>query len=113
MSHITAQMADFSRLLVSDRPTMLTFPPAGAHPDELVQTLQIARPTELVAVPRMYEKIEDSIKHLVRNSSSSFQSLFAIARAKGRENTKAQQSGDLSPFGFNFIRVFVLNKIRR
>jgi hypothetical protein len=32
-------MADFSRLLVSDRKTMLTFPPAGAHPDELIQTL--------------------------------------------------------------------------
>ena len=36
MSHITAQMADFSRMLISDRPTMLTFPPAGAHPDELI-----------------------------------------------------------------------------
>jgi long-chain-fatty-acid--CoA ligase ACSBG len=66
LSHITAQMADFSRQLVLRRPVQVTFAPQRILQYNLLhETLQFVRPTEFMAVPRVYEKFEERLKHLV------------------------------------------------
>ena len=62
MSHITAQVFDFTRLVCSDRRLLITFAPPPALHQNLVDTFREAKPTELIAVPRVYEKLEQFIK---------------------------------------------------
>jgi long-subunit acyl-CoA synthetase (AMP-forming) len=67
----------------------------------------------LIAVPRIYEKIEDAVMHEVRQANSIFQKLFASAMNLGLENTHAQTYKERSPFGFNFMKYFVLNAVKK
>jgi len=55
-------MFDLTRLLCNKRSILITFAPAEALNQNLVQTFREARPTELVAVPRVYEKLETFVK---------------------------------------------------
>jgi long-chain-fatty-acid--CoA ligase ACSBG len=66
LSHITALMADFSRPIVLRRLIELTFVPAKVlQNNNLHETLQLIKPTELMAVPRVYEKFESRIRMMV------------------------------------------------
>lgn len=56
LSHVTAQMSDFSRLLVSRRPVQITFGEAEIVNTRLHELLRVVKPTELIAVPRVFEK---------------------------------------------------------
>ena len=68
LSHITAQMADFTRQIVSARPVQITFAPQRILAENLLhETLRIVRPTELMAVPRVYEKFQDRLETIVQN----------------------------------------------
>lgn len=62
LSHITAQMFDFTRLICNNKKILITFAPPGSLHQSLVSTFKEAKPTELMAVPRVYEKLEQSIK---------------------------------------------------
>jgi long-subunit acyl-CoA synthetase (AMP-forming) len=39
--------------------------------------------------------------------------ILKIARDRGYKNTEAQMIGERSPFGYNFTRVIVLDKIKK
>lgn len=72
------------RLLCYNQPLLLTF----AQPDALmsatlIDTLREARPTEFIAVPRIYEKLREVIKDQMRESSPMTRSLFKWAKEKG------------------------------
>lgn len=80
----------------------------------LVETFREARPTELVAVPRVYEKLEQFIKSQWQSQSNTFNKfLLKWARDRGYKNTESQMSGERSPFGYNLLRVMVLDKIKK
>ncbi len=57
-------MIDFSRLIVSTRPVIITF--AGADSMQgastLLKTLREAKPTEFLGVPRIFEKFEELVE---------------------------------------------------
>jgi long-subunit acyl-CoA synthetase (AMP-forming) len=55
-------MFDLTRLLCNKRNILITFAPPVALNQSLVETFIEARPTELVAVPRVYEKLESFVK---------------------------------------------------
>ena len=63
-------MADLTRLIVSKRPIQLTFGTPNAIQDDFIETLKIAQPTEMVAVPRIYEKMENLVKFKLKTASS-------------------------------------------
>jgi len=39
--------------------------------------------------------------------------LFSAAQDRGIKNTEAQLSGERSPFGYNFMRVLVIDKVKK
>ena len=108
LSHITAQMADLSRLLISRRPIQLTFAGQRFINENLHEVLKIVKPTDLIAVPRIYEKWQSFIEMSLERWSPSYQSLYKWAARLGYENTVAQQKGDMAPFGFGMSRVLIL-----
>jgi len=77
------------------------------------ELLKVVKPTEFIAVPRVYEKWQSFIKMKIRSYSLSYQELFKWAKNRGLKNTEAQQKGDLAPFGFSLSKFLVLNHIRR
>ena len=61
MSHILAQVFDLTRLICNDRQILITFAPPANLQEELMHTFREAQPTELIAVPRVYEKLQQFI----------------------------------------------------
>lgn len=77
------------------------------------ELLKVVKPTELIAVPRVYEKWQSFIKMKMRQYSTTYQQLFEWAKDRGFKNTEAQQKGDLAPFGFSLSKFLVLKTIRK
>lgn len=113
LSHVTAQMVDFSRLICNNRTILVTFAPPTALQQSLVDTFKEVRPTELMAVPRVYEKLEESVKSSFNLSTPMTKAFLNWARQRGLDNTDAQMNGERSPFGFNLARVVILDKIKK
>jgi hypothetical protein len=107
-------MSDFMRLIVYDRPILLTFAPPESlnHASLMLSTLRYARPTEFVAVPRVYEKFKEIIETKMRNSNGLISSIYEWAKEKGYGNTQAMLENEPSPFGYNFAKLIVLKKIK-
>ncbi len=78
----------------------------------MLATLRYARPTEFVAVPRVYEKFKEIIEMRMRNQNGLVQKIFEWAKDKGYGNTLAQLENEPSPFGYNLAKVLVLQKIK-
>ena len=56
-------MSDFTRLLCFTRPIILTFAQGDALTSgSLIETMRDCRPTEFVAVPRVYEKFAEVVE---------------------------------------------------
>lgn len=89
LSHITAQMADLSRLLISKRPIQLTFAGPRYINENLHEVLKIVKPTDFIAVPRIYEKFQSLIEMGLATQGSSYQSLYTWAVSLGWQNTLA------------------------
>lgn len=106
-------MVDFARLICNNRTILVTFAPPTALQQSLVDTFKEVRPTELMAVPRVYEKLEESVKSSFSTSTPMTKAFLNWARQRGLDNTDAQMSGERSPFGFNLARVVILDKIKK
>lgn len=93
----------------------MTFAPSEAlnHASLMLATLRYARPTEFVAVPRVYEKFKEMIEMRMRESSSLVFRLYDWAKEKGYGNTLASLENEPSPFGYNFAKVVILRKIKQ
>lgn len=103
-----AQMLDLSRLLISRRPIELTFAGQRYVNESLHEVLKIVKPTDLVAVPRIFEKWKSFIEMRLARRGSTYQSLYRWATDLGWQNTLAQQKNDLAPFGFGMSKFLVL-----
>ena len=108
-----AQMLDLSRLLISRRPIELTFAGQRYVNESLHEVLKIVKPTDLVAVPRIFEKWKSFIEMRLTKSSSTYQSLYNWATELGWQNTLAQQKNDLAPFGFGMGKFLVLQRVKK
>lgn len=77
-------MADLSRLLVSKRPIELTFAGPRLVSENLHQVLQIVKPTDFIAVPRVYEKWQSLIELRLKQRSTIFKGLYRWATYLGQ-----------------------------
>jgi len=57
-------------------------------------TLQWARPTYFLAVPRVYEKFEEKLKEVAASKGSLAQSISGWAKGLGAANTIAKAKGE-------------------
>ena len=80
----------------------------------LGETLKQVRPTVFFGVPRVFEKIEESIKKVGKNGGIFVKSIGNWAKKIGLQATLNQQiTGDKTiPFGYNVASKIVFNPIR-
>ena len=71
LSHITAQMSDLTRMLISRRPIQVTFAGPNYVATSLHKVLQIVQPTDFLAVPRVYEKWQQYFLLKLNSTSES------------------------------------------
>lgn len=88
-----------------------------AKPDalsgSLVLTLQWARPTIFLAVPRVWEKFEEKLKEIAATKSSILQSISGWAKQYGTLNTQAKLKKEAPPFMYSIANLLVLNNIKK
>mmetsp|Transcript_19609 Transcript_19609/g.18689 ORF Transcript_19609/g.18689 Transcript_19609/m.18689 type:complete len:245 (+) Transcript_19609:634-1368(+) len=88
LCHILPQMIDFARLIVNNKPLVITF----ARMKEtnglqgLIETLKEVKPTEFLAHPSIFEQIRSVINTRISASSVVYQRMYNYARKKGYEN---------------------------
>ena len=74
----------------------------------LVQTLMWARPTIFLAVPRVWEKFEESLKAIASQAPSFMQGISNWAKGYGTMNTEAKLKGFEPPLCYTMANYFVL-----
>nr|XP_020022125.1 long-chain-fatty-acid--CoA ligase ACSBG2-like [Castor canadensis] len=111
LSHIAAQMMD---MWIPIKIGALTF---FAQPDALrgtlVRTLQEVRPTAFLGVPRVWEKMHESIKESVAKSSSLRRKAFAWAKLVGlKVNTQRMLGKHEVPMNYRMAKALVFSKVK-
>lgn len=110
LSHIAAQMLDLY-LPISAAATVY-FADADALKGSLAKTLQEVRPTGFLGVPRVWEKIEEKMKAVGKQSSAIRRSIAAWARDVGARGSASLQNGGSVPFGWTIANAVVFRKVR-
>ncbi len=93
--------------------SMLYFALPDALQGSLVKTLREVRPTLVLAVPRVYEKLQEGITNAIAKGNRFARRLAKWAMSVGYEATQRQLKGEPNPFGFTFARFLVLDKIKK
>ena len=110
LSHVAAFCSDVTTNLVC--PTTLYFAQPDALQGSLLKTLQEVRPTFFLAVPRVFEKIQEKLLSALSKKGAITQKLAQWAFSIGKEATENQLSSQSTPFGFSLAKALVLNKIK-
>ncbi|KAM4888903.1 long-chain-fatty-acid--CoA ligase ACSBG2-like isoform 2-T2 [Thomomys bottae] len=111
LSHIAAQMMD---IWIPIKIGALTF---FAQPDALkgtlVSTLQEVKPTAFLGVPRIWEKIHDTIKENISKSSGLKKKAFAWAKLIGlKVNTQKMLGKRDVPVNYRMAKALVFSKVK-
>ncbi|XP_048196585.1 long-chain-fatty-acid--CoA ligase ACSBG2-like [Perognathus longimembris pacificus] len=111
LSHIAAQMMD---IWIPIKIGALTF---FAQPDALrgtlVSTLQEVKPTAFLGVPRIWEKIHDTIKENIAKSSGLKKKAFAWAKLIGlKVNTQRMLGKRDIPVNYRMAKALVFSKVK-
>jgi long-chain-fatty-acid--CoA ligase ACSBG len=86
LSHIAAQLVDIWMPIMAGH--VLWFARPDALKGTLTQTMKTARPTFLVGVPRVYEKIEEKLKSMGAASAGAKMPNSAIHKVLGLDRAK-------------------------
>ncbi|XP_012878120.1 PREDICTED: long-chain-fatty-acid--CoA ligase ACSBG2 [Dipodomys ordii] len=111
LSHIAAQMMD---IWIPIKIGALTF---FAQPDALkgtlVNTLQEVKPTAFLGVPRIWEKIHDTINENIAKSSGLKKKAFAWAKLIGlKVNTQRMLGKRDIPVNYRMAKALVFSKVK-
>jgi long-chain acyl-CoA synthetase len=86
------------------------------NPREVLQYLSEVRPTAMVSVPRLYEKVYAAVMDRLENAAPVRKRLFDWALAVGRRQAEARQAGRVPGLGLRLIHRLadrlVLRKLR-
>jgi len=83
-----------------------------ANPDALqgglLEFLLEVKPTLFLAVPRIYEKIEEKMKGMRAQMNWLMLKVGDWAKSKGYANSMATEKGEKSPFGYTIAHALIL-----
>ena len=111
LSHSAAQVNDIMSNLIGR--TQLYFARPDALQGTLVDTMNYAKPTMFLGVPRVWEKMEERLKELAASSPTILQKISGWAKGKGSLNSKAKMKNEESPFGYSFAHFLILGRIKK
>ena len=111
LCHVAAFSMDVVVNILGD--SILYFAQPDAMQGSLIKTLQEAKPTLILAVPRVYEKIQERVTLLLAKKNFVVQKMSQWALNVGREATLAQIAKQSNPFGFTLANFMVINKIKQ
>ncbi|XP_076007432.1 long-chain-fatty-acid--CoA ligase ACSBG2-like [Genypterus blacodes] len=114
LSHIAAQMVDIWLMLKVGGNTYFAQP--DAIKGSLVNTLREVRPTAILGVPRVWEKMQETIKFVGSKSSAVRQRVITWAKQEGLHTnlTKMSHNGETSPsLTYRLAKKLVYDKVRR
>lgn len=111
-SHIAANSVDILGALVNGVP--MYFADADALRGSLVNTLKKVRPTILVAVPRVYEKIMEKMLSIGAQSGPVKRAISTWAKGVGRSAATVRDAGDdMMPWGYKLANMLVFNNVKK
>lgn len=113
LSHIAAQLIDIIAVMVLGGTTY--FAQADALKGSLTVTMRDVKPTIFFGVPRVWEKIQEKMVQMGRETTGIKKSISTWAKSVGSEHTKSCQFGarnTAKPWGYGCAKSIVLEKIR-
>mmetsp|Transcript_11982 Transcript_11982/g.26135 ORF Transcript_11982/g.26135 Transcript_11982/m.26135 type:complete len:642 (+) Transcript_11982:50-1975(+) len=110
LSHIAANMIDIKGCLILGYKVFLATPDAlkGA----LVATLRVARPTIFLAVPRVWEKMQEKMLETGQSAPAPVRMLATWAKGVGARSMEAEDAGEGMPWGFRLANALVFHSIK-
>ena len=111
LSHSAAQVNDIMSNLVAR--TQIYFARPDALQGTLVETLQYAKPTMFLAVPRVWEKMEEKLKEIGAQAPTILQKVSTWAKGKGTLNSKARMQNKDHPFGYSLAHFLILGRVKK
>lgn len=88
-----------------------------AKPDalqgSLLETLKEVRPTVFVAVPRVYEKIEEKINAALQKKKPIAKTILNFAFKAGEKASMRRLANKKAPLGYNIVDSLVMKKIKK
>ncbi|XP_065672527.1 long-chain-fatty-acid--CoA ligase ACSBG2 isoform X2 [Hydra vulgaris] len=110
LSHIAAQIIDIWISTLAG--ACLTFAQPDALKGSLIKTIKQVRPTLFGGVPRVYEKIEESLKSVGANMTGFKKKLSSWTKQKLLLAYKNHELGESEPFG-TFLAKRLIKKLHR
>jgi len=111
LSHIAAQMLDIHGPMTTM--STVSFAQPDALQGSLVTTLQDVRPTMFMGVPRVWEKIEETMRAVGAANSGVKKSIGDWAKAIGLKGNYAKVAGDELPWGWTIAKTVIFSAIRK
>lgn len=112
LSHVAAQMADIYITMYAGATCYFAQP--DALKGSLGQTLKEVRPTRLLAVPRVWEKIHEKMMEVGRKTTGIKKSIATWAKSIGLEtNTRKQRQDFSKPLGYSVANAVVFKKVKQ
>ncbi|KAM4855504.1 long-chain-fatty-acid--CoA ligase ACSBG2-like [Urocitellus parryii] len=111
LSHIAAQMMDMWVPIKIG--AVIYFAESDALKGTLVHTLKEIKPTIFLGVPRIWEKMHDTIKENLAKASSLRKKAFTWAKDTGlKVNTKRMLGKRDLPLGYHMAKALVYSRVR-
>jgi len=111
LSHVAAQ---FTEMVVPlSRGGCVYFALPTALQGSLIETLKEVRPTFLLSVPRLWEKIEETLKNMSKSNGYIKKNLADWAKSMGVEGTFAEMEDKATPFGWGAAKSIVFNNVKK
>ena len=111
LSHSAAQVVDI--FVATHIKACVSFADEKALQGTLAETLREVRPTIFLAVPRVYEKVEEAIRSQAAKSGSFKKKVATWAKDLGLRATFSQLKGQSVPWGFCLANYMVFHKVKQ
>lgn len=107
LSHVVGIQWDLTNQLLTG--CEIYFARPDALQGGLIDSMRWARPTYLIAVPRVWEKLEIKLREIVEtHEDETMRSLFQWAQKHGFEKVKAMENGEEPSIGFEMANSMVI-----